>query len=135
MRKVAAGAVGAILCIPAALSWVVTGSLLLNPAYQSQRPAAADDPVTVPIGPLKPGTTFRFDLPASDAPYAALDLLLATWETIPIASWTVCVDGRCERTRSWVADNQSARLRLPPGTRGGPVDVRLDSVRFGLLAY
>jgi hypothetical protein len=133
MRKVIASAIVAMLFIPAALSWVMTGSLLLRPAYQSQ--ATADVPVTVPIGPLKPGTMFRFDLPRSDAPYAAINLLMATWETVPVASWTVCVDGRCERTRSWVADNQSARLRLPPETRGGPVDVRLESVHFGLLAY
>src|SRR5438128_1586394 len=99
MRRVAAIAIGAALCVPPSLAWVTTGSLLLNPAYQSQDETAPDAPA-VPIGPLRPGAAFRFELVPSQVPYAALDLLPATWETMPIATWTVCSEHRCLRTRS-----------------------------------
>ncbi|MFL5312688.1 MAG: hypothetical protein ACJ79H_19810 [Myxococcales bacterium] len=133
MRSVAVLAAGTALSIPPLLACGVTAMLLLHPAYQGDDAGAPA--VTVPIGPLHPQAQFRFELPPSPTPYAALDLLLATWETMPVVRWSACAAERCARTLAWAADNQSVRLDLPADLRSGEVEVRLDAVNFGLLAY
>src|SRR3954465_5575154 len=103
MRNLRVIAVATVLSMPVALAWIMTGPMLLRPAYQSSDPGFARvEPATVAIGPLQRGASFRMDPPRSPTPYAALHLLVATWETMPFARWSVCADGHCARTFSWV---------------------------------
>lgn len=98
---------GLLLCLPLLLS--LSGTLQ---QLSSQRLPGGPDPR--PLGPLRPGATFRFPLgPADDA--GAIVLGGVTWGTQPEVDFNVCVARACNAFTVNVRDHEAIVLPVAPG--------------------